>query len=104
MVVNVSFLLKVYIRHCYTGVTGIKKIWKIKVSILKTEGLVKNKICIYDTYKNTVMTHGPHIYAKASDRAKVIMCEYLHSDHTLTHWKRVLQCCANCECINLPDQ
>ena len=26
------------------------------------------------------------------------------SDHALPHWKCVLWCCANCPCINLPDQ
>ena len=31
---------------------------------------------VYETYKNTVMTHGRHIYAKSSDMAKYTMCEY----------------------------
>ena len=35
--------------------------------MLKTEGLGENQIRIYETYKNTVMPHGRHIYAKASD-------------------------------------
>ena len=29
---------------------------------------------IYETYKNTVMPHGHHIYAKAYDTAKAKMC------------------------------
>ena len=29
---------------------------------------------IYETYKNTVMPHGCHIYAKAYDMAKETMC------------------------------
>ena len=33
--------------------------------MLKTEGLGKIQICIYETYKNTVMPHERHIYAKA---------------------------------------
>ena len=32
------------------------------------------------------------------------MCTYPHSDHAQTHWKCVLQCCAECPHINLPDQ
>ena len=31
---------------------------------------------IYETYKNTVMTHGRHIYAKAYDMEKSTMCAY----------------------------
>ena len=30
----------------------------------------------YETYKNTVMPHEPHIYVKASDTAKATMCAY----------------------------
>ena len=32
--------------------------------------------CIYETYKNTVMPHERHIYAKASDIKKATMCAY----------------------------
>ena len=46
---------------------------------------MKKQICIYETYKNTVMPHGHHVYAKASDMAKVTMCAYPQYDHTLTH-------------------
>ena len=59
---------------------------------------------IYETYKNTVMTHGRHIYARANDMENATMCTYPHSDHAQTHWKCVLQCCAECPYINLPDQ
>ena len=31
---------------------------------------------IYETYKNTVMPHGRHIYAKASDMANAKICTY----------------------------
>ena len=53
---------------------------------------------IYTTYKNTVMPHGRHIYAKASDMETATMCTYPHSDHTLPHWKCVLRFCADCTC------
>ena len=59
---------------------------------------------IYTTYKNTVMPHGHHIYAKASDMEKSTMCTYPQSDHALPHWKCVLRCSAKFPCINLPDQ
>ena len=59
---------------------------------------------IYTTNKNTVMPHGSHIYAKASDMENATMCTYPQSDHAFPHWKCVLQCCADCPCINIPDQ
>ena len=36
---------------------------------------------MYEAYKNTVMQHGRHIYAKASDMAKATMCKYPQSVH-----------------------
>ena len=36
--------------------------------------------------------------------ANATMCAYLHSDHALPHWKCVLSLCADCPCINIPDQ
>ena len=59
---------------------------------------------IYTAYKNTVMPHGRHIYAKASDIDNSTMCTNPHSDNALPHLKCVLRCCADCPCINLPDQ
>ena len=38
--------------------------------MIKTEGLRKNKIHIYERYKITVMPHGRHIYEKAYDMEK----------------------------------
>ena len=101
--VNATFLLKVYIHHCYPGVIGIGKNWSIKAKMLKSEGLARKHI-IYTTYKNTVMPHGRHIYAKASDVAKAKICTYPQSDHALPHCKCVLYCSADCPCINIPDQ
>ena len=59
---------------------------------------------IDETYKNRVMTHGRHIYAKSSDMGKDTMCTYPLSDNALPHWKIVLRCCAKFPCITLPDQ
>ena len=50
------------------------------------------------------MPHGRHIYAKASDMVKATICTYPQSDHALPHWKCVLQCCAECPYVNIPDQ
>ena len=50
------------------------------------------------------MPHGRHIYVKAFDMAKTAMCAYHQYDHALPYWKCVLQYCAGCPCINLPDQ
>ena len=36
---------------------------------------------IYKTYKNTVMPHERHIYAKVSDMEKATTCEFPQSDH-----------------------
>ena len=59
---------------------------------------------VYETYKTTVIPHGRHIYAKASDMEKATMCAYLQSDHELSHWKCVMQYCDKCPSVNLPDQ
>ena len=50
------------------------------------------------------MTHGRHIYAKASDMEKATMCTYPQYDNAFPHWKFVLRCCDKCPCINIPDQ
>ena len=44
VVVNVAFLLKVYIHNCYPCVIGIWKNLSIKSKMLKSEGLVKKHI------------------------------------------------------------
>ena len=72
--------------------------------MIKTEGLGKNQISIYETYKNTVTPHGRHVYAKAYYMAKATMCSYSNSDNALSHCKCVLRCCAKCPSINLPDK
>ena len=72
--------------------------------MLKTESLGGKANHIYETYKNTVMPRGCHIYAKASDMAQATMCAYPQSDHAPPPWKCVLRCCDDCPCINLPDQ
>ena len=83
VVVSVVYLKKVYINNYYHGMIVIRKNSRVKSNILKTEGLGKIQICIYETYKNTVMPHERHIYAKASDMEKETMYAYPQSDHAL---------------------
>ena len=71
--------------------------------MLKAEGLVEKHIT-YMKHINTVIPHGHHIYAKASDMANATMCTYPQSNHALPHWKCILQCCAEFPYINLPEQ
>ena len=59
---------------------------------------------MYETYKNTVIPHGRHMHAKAYDMAQATMCAYIHSGHSLPHWKCLLRCCDECPHINIPDQ
>ena len=59
---------------------------------------------IYETYKNTVMPLGRHMYAKESDMANATMCAYPQFDYALPHWKCVLWCFSDCPFINLPHQ
>ena len=51
-----------------------------------------------------VMPHGRHIYDKSYNMENSTMCAYPQSDHSLTHWKRFMRCCAKCPSFNLPDQ
>ena len=72
--------------------------------MLKIEGLGNKKIRIYETYKNTVIPHGRHIYAKTYNMTNATMCANSQSDHALPYWKCVLHCCAKIPSINNPDQ
>ena len=76
----------------------------IKAKIPKTEGLVKNKMFVYETYKNTVMSHGRHIYEKASYMKNSTIHSYPQSDYALPHWKCVLQCCTKFPYAIITDQ
>ena len=46
---------------------------------------------IYETYKNTVIPHVRHIYAKAYDMEKATICAYPQSGNALPHWKCVFR-------------
>ena len=68
----------------------------------RRSGQIYNRL--FETYKNSVMPHGRHIYATASDMSMAAMSSYTPSQHALPHWKYVLHCCANFPCIDLPYQ
>ena len=73
MVVNVEFPPKLYIHNCYPGVIGILKT-KYQIKNAQNRRFSEKANCVYETYKNTGMTHGRHIYAIAYDTAKATMC------------------------------
>ena len=84
MLVSVIYLPKLYIHHYYHGVIVILKTQQSKPKCSnRRSGREENPT--YETYKNTVMAHGRHIYTKAYDMAKAKMCAYPHSDHALPH-------------------
>ena len=59
---------------------------------------------IYETYKNILMPHGHHIYAKASDMVQATMSAYPQSDNALQQWKHLLRYCDERPCIKITDQ
>ena len=80
MVANVAYLPKVYIHHYCNGEIVIKRTQGSQPKFSKQK--VWRKINdIYETYKNTVMPHGRHIYSKAYDMEKATICAYSQSDH-----------------------
>ena len=103
MVANVTYLLKLYIYNYCHGEIVIKKTQGYQPKLSKHKVWGKSNR-IYETYKNTVMPHGRHIYAKAYSMAKATMCANSQYDHELPHWKCVLRRCAQCTSINIPDQ
>ena len=50
------------------------------------------------------MPHGRHIYSKADYMAQATICAYPQSYHALPRCKYILRCCADCPCINIPNQ
>ena len=63
MVENVAYLPKVYIHHYYHGVIITLKLKDISPNAQnRMSGGKTNRI--YETYKNIVMPHERHIYAK----------------------------------------
>ena len=59
---------------------------------------------LFETYKNSMMPHGSHLYSTSACMYMETMCECPPSQHSLKHRTCVLHCCPNCPQINLPDQ
>ena len=59
---------------------------------------------LFETYKNSVMPHGCHIYETAADTTMAKICTYPPSQHAFPQWKCVLCCCSNFPRIDLPCQ
>ena len=68
----------------------LKKL-KDKIQNAQSRRYGENAHHINETYKNTVMPHGSHIYAKASDMEKATIFTYPQSDHAFLHWKCVFR-------------
>ena len=94
---------KVYIHHYCHGEIVIKKLKDISQNSQNRRSGEKEN-CIYETYNNTVMPHGSHIYDKSYEMAKATMCAYSQSDHVLLHWKCILRCCSKWKGINISDE
>ena len=58
---------------------------------------------LFNTYENSVMSHGKHIFETAYDMAMVEMCEYPSSKYEISHWKCVLHFCSQFPRIDLPS-
>ena len=100
---NIFQELDCVVRHYCHGDIVIKKINDDSQNYQnRRSGVKENRI--YETYKNTVMPHGRHIYDKSYNTAKATICAYSQAYHALPHWKCVLRCCAKFPSINLPDQ
>ena len=49
---------------------------------------------LFETYKNSVMPHGKHVFQKSYDTAITTMCAYPAYNYVSPHQKCVLRCCA----------
>ena len=100
---NVVYLPKLYIPHYFHGVISI---YKIKYQRQNAQNIRSGEKLnsVYETCKNTAMTHGCHTYAKASYMKKATVCTYTQSDHRLPHCKCVLWYCYKCPCVHITDQ
>ena len=75
MVVSVAYQQKSCIRHCYHGVSVMKKLKYQSVNIQnRRSGEISNHI--FETYKHSVMSHGNYMFKTASDMAMATMCAY----------------------------
>ena len=81
---SVVYIPKVYIHDEYHGVIVLKKL-KDRSQNAQNRKSGEKENCIYETYRNTFILHGHHIYAKSYDMEKATICAYTQSDHALQH-------------------
>ena len=101
MGVSVVYLPKSCINHYYHGVSFLKIIDQCCNTQNRRSGEMTN--FLFDTYKNSAIPYGNHMFQTASDMAVAKMCAYPSSNYSLIHWKCVLRCCAQCPRIYLPS-
>ena len=68
----------------------------------RMSGEINNRI--YETYNNSSIPYGHHIYQTSSIMAMAKMCAYTPSQHALPHCKCVFCCCTIFPHIDLPSQ
>ena len=59
---------------------------------------------LFETYINSVIPHGRHIYVTEVDMAMATMCAYPPYQYSLPHFKFLLRCFSDFPHIHLPDQ
>ena len=75
---NVAFMLKVYIHHCYPSVIGIWKNSMIKAKMLKSEGLVRKHIT-YIQHIKIQWCHMGFIFMPKHQIRQILKCEHILS-------------------------
>ena len=59
---------------------------------------------LFETYQNSAMSHGFHIYETASDMDMAKICAYSSSKHAFPYLKCVLSFCAHLPRIDITGQ
>ena len=59
--------------------------------------------CLFDTYKNSIMPHGTHMFQTASYMVMEKMCAYPSSNYSLPYLTFVLHFFVECPRIDLPS-
>ena len=71
---------------------------------VKNRSSIEIASCIFETYKNSVRSHGFHIYNTAVYMAMAKMCTYPYTYHEIMHWKFLFRCCEKFPSIVIPSQ
>ena len=97
---SVDYPPKKFIHNYYHDVIFFEKLkYQRYTAQNRRSGEMVNRL--FETYKNSVMPYGNHMFHTESDIAMATMCEYPSSKYELPHWKCVLSCCALCPRVDL---